>query len=259
MFTAGNDVGDFAADRDRRLQGRTARLALRAGDRALDPAAGRRRAGPRRRRSAPPCCCIAISSCSAENAQLSTPFVNLALVPEAASTLLMPLRIGYARAYEMFALGEAMDAPTALQLGIANRVVPLERLHAEAASVAARLAKLPAGSLAATKRLMRNAEVLTAQIGAESQMLCRAADDGRGARGLHRLRRATAAGLHKGCELGSRYVAAACAGGPTGKTAMRYQDGAPMPLWTCEQCGAQFPKAARRRPPARSARTSGSS
>jgi enoyl-CoA hydratase/carnithine racemase len=104
-----------------------------------------------------------------ENAMLSTPFVSLALVPEAASTLLMPLRIGYARAYEMFALGEAMSAPTALQLGIANRVVPLDRLHQEATSVAARLAKLPAGSLSTTKRLMRNAEVLSAQIGAESK------------------------------------------------------------------------------------------
>jgi enoyl-CoA hydratase/carnithine racemase len=46
----------------------------------------------------------------AENALLSTPFVNLALVPEASSSPLMPLRIGYARAYEMFALGEAVDA-----------------------------------------------------------------------------------------------------------------------------------------------------
>jgi enoyl-CoA hydratase/carnithine racemase len=53
----------------------------------------------------------------AENAQLSTPFINLALVPEAASTLLMPLRIGYARAYEMFAFGEPMDAATALDAG----------------------------------------------------------------------------------------------------------------------------------------------
>jgi enoyl-CoA hydratase/carnithine racemase len=48
--------------------------------------------------------------------------------------------------------------------------VPLAKLHAEAATIAAKLAKLPAGSLAATKRLMRNAEVLTAQIGAESQI-----------------------------------------------------------------------------------------
>src|SRR5258707_1752827 len=79
----------------------------------------------------------------------------------------MPLRIGYACAYEMFAFGETVDASTALRLGIANRVVPLERLHAEAATIAQRLAKLPAGSLAATKPLMRHPEVLTAQIAGE--------------------------------------------------------------------------------------------
>jgi enoyl-CoA hydratase/carnithine racemase len=105
----------------------------------------------------------------ADNARLITPFVNLALVPEAASSLLLPLRIGYARAYEMFALGEPVDAKSALAFGIANRVVPLEKLHAEAANVAARLARLPAGSLAITKKLMRNAGVLLAQIGAESE------------------------------------------------------------------------------------------
>ena len=120
----------------------------------------------------------------AEDAQLSTPFVSLALVPEAASTLLMPLRIGYARAYEMFALGESMSASTALQVGVANRVVPLAKLHAEAATVAAKLAKLPAGSLAATKRLMRNAEALTAQIGTESQIFAERLKTAGGARGL---------------------------------------------------------------------------
>src|SRR4030081_3934396 len=45
----------------------------------------------------------------AEGAQLTTPFVNLALVPEAASTWLLPARIGYARAYAMFALGQPID------------------------------------------------------------------------------------------------------------------------------------------------------
>jgi enoyl-CoA hydratase/carnithine racemase len=90
-------------------------------------------------------------------------------VPEAASSLLMPMRVGYARAYEMFALGEPVDAKTALALGIANRVVPLDKLHAEAAAVAQRLARLPIGSLAATKRLMRNPAVLMAQISAETE------------------------------------------------------------------------------------------
>jgi hypothetical protein len=48
--------------------------------------------------------------------------------------------------------------------------IPHNQLHAEAGSVAARLAEQPAGSLAATKRLMRNAETLLAQMGAESKI-----------------------------------------------------------------------------------------
>jgi enoyl-CoA hydratase/carnithine racemase len=169
MFTAGNDVGEFAmmatgAFNSERHVSRFVDAIARSTKPLVAAVQGR---------------AVGIGTtmllhCDfvvlAEDAQLSTPFVNLALVPEAASTLLMPLRVGYARAYEMFALGETMSAPAALQLGVANRVVPLAKLHAEAATVAARLAKLPAGSLAATKRLMRNAELLTAQIGAESRI-----------------------------------------------------------------------------------------
>src|SRR6266576_40479 len=168
MFTAGNDVGEFAAIATGDFQGeRHVSRFLQALARSSRPlvAAVQGRAVGIGTTMLLHCDFVLL----AENAQLSTPFVNLALVPEAASTLLMPMRVGYARAYEMFALGETVDAKTALDLGIANRVVPLDRLHAEAAAVAQRLAKQPAGSLAATKRLMRNPEVLTAQIAAESE------------------------------------------------------------------------------------------
>ena len=60
----------------------------------------------------------------AEDTLLSTPFVNLALVPEAASSLLLPTRIGHARAFEMFVLGEPVPAEKAVSWGIANRMVP---------------------------------------------------------------------------------------------------------------------------------------
>lgn len=167
MFTAGNDVGEFAAiatggARGEPHVGRFLQSILRA-TRPLVAAVQGRAVGIGT---------TMLLHCDfvvlAENALLSTPFVNLALVPEAASSFLMPLRIGYARAYEMFALGESVDARTAQQLGIANRVVPLEKLHAEAATIAARLARQPVGALAATKRLMRNADLLAAQLGAES-------------------------------------------------------------------------------------------
>ena len=167
MFTGGNDVGEFAMMATGAFKGeRHVSRFLEAIARATRPliAAVHGRAVGIGTTMLLHCDFVLL----AEDAQLATPFVNLALVPEAASSLLMPQRIGYARAYEMFALGETMDARTALSLGIANRVVPLANLHAEAVAIARRLAKQPAGALAATKRLMRNPEVLMAQIAAES-------------------------------------------------------------------------------------------
>ncbi|MES2104923.1 MAG: enoyl-CoA hydratase [Pseudomonadota bacterium] len=104
----------------------------------------------------------------AEDALLSTPFVNLALVPEAASSLLLPSRIGHARAFEMFSLGKPISAAQALAWGIANRVVPKADLHGEAHQVAELLAKQAAGSLKMTKVLMRQGQAVAAQMELES-------------------------------------------------------------------------------------------
>jgi enoyl-CoA hydratase/carnithine racemase len=98
----------------------------------------------------------------AEDAQLSTPFVNLALVPEAASTWLMPARIGYARAYAMFALGQPVDGKTAAQIGIATAAVPAGEVQKRAMEAARALATKPAGALKATKQLMRDAAAIVA-------------------------------------------------------------------------------------------------
>ncbi len=104
----------------------------------------------------------------AQDAQLITPFVNLALVPEAASSYLLPLRIGHARAFEMFAMGDPLDAQTALAWGIANKVCANDKLRDDALAVAKRIAAKPAGSLSAMKTLMRQAEMLVAQMDTES-------------------------------------------------------------------------------------------
>ena len=106
----------------------------------------------------------------ADNARLITPFVNLALVPEAASSWLLPLRIGHARAYAMFALGEPMDAAGALASGLANAVVPQADLRKRAHDAAIALTKRPAGSLSLTKRLMREHQRIAGQIAAEGEM-----------------------------------------------------------------------------------------
>jgi len=92
----------------------------------------------------------------ADDAQLKMPFVDLALVPEAASSLLVPRAIGHARAAEMLMLCDAIDAATALAWGLANRVVPAGSERAEALALAHRLAAKPPAALALTKRLLRD-------------------------------------------------------------------------------------------------------
>jgi enoyl-CoA hydratase/carnithine racemase len=106
----------------------------------------------------------------ADNARLITPFVNLALVPEAASSWLLPARIGHVRAYQMFALGEPMDAATAVACGLANAVLPPAEIRQKAMAAAVTLTKRPAGSLSATKKLMREQERIALKITEESEL-----------------------------------------------------------------------------------------
>jgi enoyl-CoA hydratase/carnithine racemase len=103
-----------------------------------------------------------------ETARLSTPFVNLALVPEAASSLLLPQLIGAKRAYQMFALGEPVGAADAAAWGLANKVVPAGELMATARAAAQALVNRPPQALAITKSLMRDAAALSAMMDREN-------------------------------------------------------------------------------------------
>jgi enoyl-CoA hydratase/carnithine racemase len=109
----------------------------------------------------------------AQDAQLSTPFVNLALVPEAASSLLLPSRIGYARAFEMFVLGEPVNAETAVNWGIANRAVPAAELHRTARALAAAVAARAPAAVLATKQLMRDENAVLARMRQEGEHFAR--------------------------------------------------------------------------------------
>ena len=90
----------------------------------------------------------------AEEARLRAPFVTLGVVPEAASSYLLPLQLGHQRAAEMLYTAEWIDAARALELGIATRVLPRTRLLGELQGLAARIATQPLGSLRHTKRLL---------------------------------------------------------------------------------------------------------
>lgn len=89
------------------------------------------------------------------SARFRMPFVELGLVPEAASSYLLPRRVGLLRATEMLLLSEAYDADTALRLGLVNGVIPSDMLVEHALAQAARLAALPRGALAASRALIR--------------------------------------------------------------------------------------------------------
>jgi enoyl-CoA hydratase/carnithine racemase len=104
----------------------------------------------------------------AEGAKLSTPFVNLALVPEAASSMLLPARIGHARAFAMFALGESISAAEAFSFGLANKVLPKDEVLPAAREAAKTLTTRPLGAIVATKKLMRDKDRILARMDEES-------------------------------------------------------------------------------------------
>ena len=93
-----------------------------------------------------------------DNAAFSMPFVNLGLVPEAASSLLVPQMFGYHRAAEALLLGEPFMAEAALEVGLANRVVPPSEANALAQAQARKLAAKSLSSLIATKQLMKGGQ-----------------------------------------------------------------------------------------------------
>lgn len=92
---------------------------------------------------------------ASHNAQFKMPFVDLALVPEAASSLLARQWVGAARANEMLLLGESMDSEAALACGLVNALVDTAQLHALALEKAQALAAKPRQALQTTRRLMR--------------------------------------------------------------------------------------------------------
>ena len=89
---------------------------------------------------------------AAESAYFLLAFVNIGLVPDGGSSVLVPERAGFARAAEMAMLGERIPAPQALAWGLVNRVVPDAELADRARELAERLAAGPTRSYAGSKR-----------------------------------------------------------------------------------------------------------
>lgn len=88
------------------------------------------------------------------SATFQMPFVSLGVVPEFASSLLVPQRLGRARAAEILFLGAPFTAARALELGFVNAVVAPEALRETVAATAQALASKPPGALRDAKLLL---------------------------------------------------------------------------------------------------------
>ena len=153
-FTAGNDLGfchpTAGCQRD---TGNT----LSSGNRAFQKAAGRGgggRGGGLGTTMLLHCDLVYATP----QTRFALPFVNLAVVPEAASSYLLPRIAGWQRAAEMLMLGEPVSAEQALAAGMINAIVSPDRLMEIAMAAASKLASKPPLALRETKRLMKQAD-----------------------------------------------------------------------------------------------------
>ncbi|WP_296709930.1 enoyl-CoA hydratase-related protein [Rhodoblastus sp.] len=102
------------------------------------------------------------------SARFSLPFVDLGLLPEAGSSLLLPRRVGMARASAWLLAGESFSAEEAREAGLINGVVAADALLATAREKAAKLAAKPRTALLAARKFLRgDKEEILARIDAE--------------------------------------------------------------------------------------------
>jgi enoyl-CoA hydratase/carnithine racemase len=107
-----------------------------------------------------------------DESRLAMPFVGLGLVPEFASSLLVPELMGQRRAAEKLLLGDPFTGEQAVECGIANAVLPAAEVVNHARRLAERFNALPPGAVRDSKRLMRgpHRERVMAAITAEAEL-----------------------------------------------------------------------------------------
>lgn len=90
-----------------------------------------------------------------EDATFNFAFIDLGVVPEAASSFILPQMMGQRRAAELLMLGERFDAQTAYEFGIVNQVLSADELESVAYAKAQQLAAKPPQALRQTKMLLK--------------------------------------------------------------------------------------------------------
>ena len=92
-----------------------------------------------------------------DEARLAMPFVSLGLVPEFASSLIVPRLLGNVKAAEKLLLGDPFSGADAVEMRIANAVLPAGEVVNHARRIAERFNALPPGAVRETKKLLRRA------------------------------------------------------------------------------------------------------
>lgn len=168
VFTAGNDLDDFVENPPRDLDASVFQFMLKLA------------AFPKPVVAAVEGLAIGIGTTmllhcdlvyAAQDTRFSLPFVNLGLVPEAGSSLLLARASSHPRAAEKLLLGDVFNCQEAEALGLLTRALPAADVLPTASAQAARLARLPAGSVAGSKALMKrvDAEGVQGHIRTEAQ------------------------------------------------------------------------------------------
>ncbi len=91
---------------------------------------------------------------ASDTAKFKLPFIDLALVPEAGSSILLPRLVGHPKAAELLFISESFDANSALDMGLINKILPSNNLFEYALGRATKLAQQPPEALQATKKLL---------------------------------------------------------------------------------------------------------
>jgi enoyl-CoA hydratase/carnithine racemase len=100
---------------------------------------------------------------AATGATFATPFLKLGLIPEAASSLLAPQRMGHARAFSLLVMGRPLSAADAKDAGIVNTVVEVGAVDDTALQAAREIAALPPNAVKLARRLMRSQDESVAE------------------------------------------------------------------------------------------------
>lgn len=154
-FTAGNDLGEFAAGPPADNDAPVFRFlsALVACEKPLVAAVCGVAVGIG---TTLLCHCDLVYA--AQDARFQLPFVSLGLCPEAASSLLLPRLAGHARASEWLLLGEPFGAEAAQAAGLVNEVLPAGEVLPRALARAQQLARQPPAAVRLTRQLLKAAD-----------------------------------------------------------------------------------------------------